>query len=277
MLKLFSGIVTIGIIALILAHGFFPDDFTVDSTTVALVGLLVIVAGIPFFPQLARHVRELTIMGNTVKFRKVMDMAEEQLEVVTTQAEQSKGEDTIGQTEKRWPGFITIGEHLYRLIDEDPRLAVAGLGIEMERVLWGAARRLARERGEKLRPDRSLQWAIDYLLRAHVLHSEQAVLLKQLVDLRNLAVHGREITEEDARRFFGIVEELNDSVSLGYSPNFAPNEKWEEQGLICKYEHCIEHMPLHEKRWAGSCGLFGQTARVGHLRWKNALHWAYLI
>ncbi len=98
MLKLFSVAMTIGIVALILAHGIFPDDFVVDATTVALVGVLVIVAGIPFFPRLARHVTELTIMGNTVKFREVMEMAEEQLEVVTTQAELSESQDTAGQS-----------------------------------------------------------------------------------------------------------------------------------------------------------------------------------
>ncbi len=132
----------------------------------------------------------------------------------------------------------------------------------MERVLWGTANGLAKERDEQLRPDRSLRSVIGYLVRVHVVDKEQAVLLNQLVDLRNLAVHGREITKEDAKRFFSIVEELNDSVSLGYSPNFAPNESWEEQGLICKYEHCIEQMPLLP-RWAGSCGLFGHDCPGG--------------
>lgn len=30
----------------------------------------------------------------------------------------------------------------------------------------------------------------------------------------------------------------------GYSKNLEPNPKWEEQEGICKYEHCIESMPL---------------------------------
>jgi hypothetical protein len=215
------------------------------------------------FPRLARHVTALTIMGNTVKFREVMELAEEQLEVVTTQAEQAEAQPAAEQKRINWPGFITIDVHLYRLLEEDPILAVAGLGIEMERALWGTAKRLAKERDEKPRFGKSLRSAIEYLQRTHVVDKNQAVLLKQLVELRDLAVHGREIGKDDAKRFFSIVEELNDSVSLGFSPDFAPNERWEEQGLTCKYEHCIEHMPLQARRWAGSCGLFGHDCPGG--------------
>lgn len=221
-------------------------------------------------------------MGNTVKFRDVMEQAEEQLEVVATHAESTtesaeptdanpEPEDSEREREKGkapkartgWPRFVFIDENLYRLVDEDPRLAVAGLGIELERVLRTTAKRVAREKDEKLPPNKSLRSVIDYLVKAHVVNEEQAQLLNQLVQLRNLAVHGDEISRADARRFFSIVEQLNDSVSLGYSPNFAPNDKWEVQGLICKYEHCIEHMPLHEERWAGSCGLFGHDCPGG--------------
>src|SRR5262249_30022358 len=139
---------------------------------------------------------------------------------------------------------------------------IAGLGIQFEEMLRESARRLAE--GPDANLDRmSLGSVIRFLQQRERLTPEQAELLHELLNLRNLAVHGREISREDALRFFALVERLNDSVSLGYSIDFEPNEDWEDQGLICKYEHCIEHMPLRSDRWEGSCEIFGHDCPGG--------------
>lgn len=32
-------------------------------------------------------------------------------------------------------------------------------------------------------------------------------------------------------------------VVTGFSRDIEPNEAWEEQGLLCQWEHCVETMP----------------------------------
>jgi len=258
--------------SLIIVHGTIPERFLVDSTTVALVVLLGVLVGLPFLPAIRRYISELTVMGTTIKFREEMERAEELVESVAEEAEQKAsvaehklqtGLDT-GKSKGvsvQWPKFVNIGEHLYRLIDEDPKLAVAGLGIEIERVLREAVERLGLT-GENRRFLPLLR-ATNLLRQNGLIDRKQETLLRQLVDLRNLAVHGHRIEPEDAYKFFSVVEKLNDSVNLGYSVDFGPNEAWESQGLVCQYEHCIELMPLKTERWEGSCDLFGHDCPGG--------------
>lgn len=49
----------------------------------------------------------------------------------------------------------------------------------------------------------------------------------------------------------------------GYSRCFEPNPKWEEQGGICKFEHCIENMELTEETTEKSCPIFGHNCPGG--------------
>jgi hypothetical protein len=257
-----AGIATIA--GLIAIHGLIPDEFVVDSTTVALLVLLVVLIGLPFLPVIRRYISELSVMGTSIKFREYADRADElATDIATEAAEREAPSEHIRKEGRkpatRWPRFVEIPDHLYHLVGEDPKLAVAGLGIEIERVVREAVGRLGLG-GNRPMP---LARAISSLRNAAAIDERQAMLLRDLVGLRNLAVHGHDIDVEDARRFFEIVEKVNDSVSLGYSPNFSPNEDWEAQGLVCKYEHCIEHMPLKEGHWDGSCPVFGHDCPGG--------------
>jgi len=68
--------------------------------------------------------------------------------------------------------------------------------------------------------------------------------MRVIWDVSNTTLLRGEVMPEDALRVIGVAETLNDSFSLGYSLNFDPNPRWEEDGLVCEYEHCIENMPL---------------------------------
>ena len=50
-------------------------------------------------------------------------------------------------------------------------------------------------------------------------------------------------------------------AKCGYSKCRAPNEKWKEQGGACKYEHCIESMPLIGGKSA--CPVYGHNCPGG--------------
>ena len=54
------------------------------------------------------------------------------------------------------------------------------------------------------------------------------------------------------------------SVFVGYSEDFTPNEWWEEQGLLCEWEHCIEKRPANTGYYKrDSCPIFGHLCPSG--------------
>lgn len=56
-------------------------------------------------------------------------------------------------------------------------------------------------------------------------------------------------------------------LPLGYSIDFSYNESWDQQGLVCGYEHCIENMPMRVPRKSDkSCPLFGHDCPSGKLQ-----------
>jgi hypothetical protein len=54
--------------------------------------------------------------------------------------------------------------------------------------------------------------------------------------------------------------------SIGYSKDFTPNESFEEQDLLCAYEHCIENQSLQDERDERSCPVFGHDCPGGELQ-----------
>lgn len=53
----------------------------------------------------------------------------------------------------------------------------------------------------------------------------------------------------------------------GYSPEYLKaNEQYQEMGLLCKYEHGIENMPLLPDENEGSCPVFGHQCPGGIIK-----------
>lgn len=254
------------VVALIIVHGTIPEHFLVDSTTIALLVLLAAALALPFLPVVRRYISELNVMGTSIKFRDEVEKVAEKAKAVAARAaaeageHRSPGDGHRGPRQRPpWPVFVDIGRVLYDLIEEDPKLAVAGLGIEVERAVRDLVRGVRADAPERPIP---LGRAISTLRQLNRIDAEEEGLLLHLLRLRNVAVHGGSIDKEDAYRFFSIVESLN-GLSLGYSLNLAPNEEWEAQGLACPFEHCIERMPLKTETWEGSCPLFGHDCPGG--------------
>ena len=251
--------------ALVVVHGTIPEHFLVDSTTVALLVLLGAIVALPFLPVVRRYISELNVMGTSIKFREEVEKVAEEAQAAAKAREevaQRRSLDNGGSwlpERPPWPVFVEIGQHLYDLIEEDPKLAVAGLGIEVERAVRELVRGVGLDPGRKPIP---LGRAVSMLRQSGRIDAEEEGLVSHLLRLRNVAVHGGSIDKEDAYRFFSIVESLND-FAVGYSLNLAPNEKWEAQGLACRFEHCIERMPLRSERWEGSCPVFGHDCPGG--------------
>jgi hypothetical protein len=95
------------------------------------------------------------------------------------------------------------------------------------------------------------------------LSSEQVTALRKIIDMCNKAIHGYDISEDEAREIIHLTEDLNKSFSVGYSIDFSPNENYKKQGLVCEWEHCIEHMPLKQRTTSQSCPIFGHDCPGG--------------
>ena len=75
----------------------------------------------------------------------------------------------------------------------------------------------------------------------------------------NSAVHGAIVTADQAKEIINLTEQLNQSFSNGYSIDISENNEFEEQGLLCEWEHCIELMPLEREQTKYSCPVFGHN------------------
>jgi len=251
------------VVALIVVHGTIPEHFLVDSTTIALLVLLVAALALPFFPTIRKYIAELNLFGGGVKFRDEVERAAEKAESVAAKEAGEHRSPDGGHDESRerppWPVFVNIGRHLYDLIEQDPKLAVVGLGIEVERAIKELVKGMGLDPGQRPIPATR---AVSMMRRAKRIDAEEEALFLQLLRLTTVALFGALITKEDAYRFFSIVENLND-FSVGYSLNLSPNEDWEAQGLSCRFEHCIERMPLKRERGDGSCSVWGHECPGG--------------
>ncbi len=59
----------------------------------------------------------------------------------------------------------------------------------------------------------------------------------------------------------GGLELTPEQPGNGYPKDIRPNPKWREQGFICRFEHCIELMPLQAA--FGACPIFGHKCPGG--------------
>jgi len=53
------------------------------------------------------------------------------------------------------------------------------------------------------------------------------------------------------------VKKYGEERGVGWAEDFKANKDFKEMGLVCAYEHCIEHMPLSEEPTEKSCPIFG--------------------
>lgn len=239
--------ITIIGIALIIVHGLWSNIFTVDYLTV----IILLILSIPFLSQFLKRAK---VPGAEFEFREEIESTKK---VVQESVEKAKTK-TEGKS-KPLP-FETFNLYtVKRLLNSDPVLALASLRIEIEKKLRLAVRpfNLPIERSYELRS------IIDALKDEDVLSSEQVVALRKIIDMCNKAIHGYEVSPIEAREIVQLTEDLNKSFHVGYSINFTPNKDYKEQSLICEWEHCIEHMPLKQRRTDKSCPIFGHDCPGG--------------
>ena len=236
------------IIAIVVVRGFWPEAFTLDKYSVGLLFLLAI-------PLLAPFLKKAKWFGAEFDFK-------DNIQHLANLVEDSKEENREIAEEKRTVGNIETfsAEAAMNLIEQDPNLALAALRIEIERILRLAYQTL-------INPEASAKKGIRFLVEK--LHKYGAVgdhqrdAIHQITALCNEAVHGGKVAVDDAIEVINLTIELSRSFSLGHSINFQPNPEYKEQGLLCEWEHCVEHFPLRENHDDRSCHVFGHDCPGG--------------
>lgn len=237
------------IVIILIVRGIWPDFFVLDRFSIGLLFLLSI-------PLLAPYLKKAKWFGAEFVFKDEIRKLDVMVQKSEQQAKEAKekGKAPIGIFET----FST--QNSLNLIDSDPNLSLAALRIEIERVLTKALNKLF-----GIHKDRKVgnRFYISKLLEEEVISDEQGKALNAIVDICNKAVHGAQVSKEEARDIIFLTERLNKSFSVGYSINFDANKDYKQQSLLCEWEHCIEHLPLKKEEIELSCPVFGHDCPGG--------------
>ena len=266
-LKTYSLIFTLICISLIIIHGFWPSQFVVDSITIVIL----IILGLPFLAPFLKTAKVFgKFFGAEFEFKDEISATEK---LVDSSIKKAKEREALQETAKipkpptsQFSQFTVFDlSNVKELIDDDPVLALAALRIEIEKKLRIAANKFGIPQKEQF----SIRTLLDVLVKKEILHPEQINAIKNIQRMCNKAVHGAEISQEEAEKIVDLAEKLNKSFSIGYWINFDPNTDYKKQGLVCEWEHCIEHFPLQEERNVKSCPVFGHDCPGGPDRVKT--------
>ena len=114
---------------------------------------------------------------------------------------------------------------------------------------------------------------VNLLYRKFKIDDYQKKVLILIIDkIELLKRNWEKIYESDVKKIINQLEEINERFSFAYSLNSNPNENYKESGYCCKWEHCIEQMPLENPRTDESCPVFGHTCPGGVKEVKECEH-----
>lgn len=236
------------IFVLVVIHGIWPASFEIDKYSTILLFILSI-------PLLAPFLKKARLLGAEFTFKENIKKATKSVEQAEAQAEEMR---PPGAKVTEYETFST--DMARELIKVDPNLSLAALRIEMERVLHLAVCHFFPD--DKV-PRRGIRKDTDILLDHKIIKSEQGKAINEISNVCNEAVHGATISGEIATEIVELTERLNRSFAVGYSISCSPNTYFEEQGLLCEWEHCIERFPLRDEPAEISCQVFGHDCPGG--------------
>jgi hypothetical protein len=238
-------VVTLTILLLLLiVRAIFPDQVYLDAISITLILVAAVLALSPLlkFAKLPG--------GTEFRFRNKIGAGEK----LGVEVEARMYEEGILQhSDPLWPLLIDITSDMRAAVADNPADALAQLRRAFVKGLRRAAQGL---RLKKMPPDEPEQ-LIEYLAKRGGLWGEQSALMRVIWDLTTGMPLQGQVSAADAERVLALADVLNDSFNLGYSLNFEPNEHWQENGLICQFEHCIENMQLPK------------TTLSEHLEWRE--------
>lgn len=244
-MKFYKAIILLLGFALIVSRSFFSSIVTIDAMVIIIYFLLCL-------PIAARYLVRAKIFGAEFQFK---EKIEETREYVDKSMEVAKEKD------KRIKSTLVLFclSQAMEMLKYSPVLALASLRIEIENKLRNAYTIAYDDRDMDL----TLFNIIIRLKDKGWLYQEQVEAISRIIYMCDKAMHGHKIPLSDAQNIISLADDLNHTFGVGYFPNFYANESFDEQGLLCEWEHCIELMPLHEERSNIDCPVFGHECPGG--------------
>ena len=215
--------------------------------------LLTLILAVPF---ISTYLDSLNIFGNNFNFKKSIDKIENLTNKATVVLQESN--ENKQNNIKKYPSAFSILQSK-ELLSMDSTLALASLRIEIEKSLKTVCDKL----NLKNYQNTPLNIIIQQLNKIGVLNNYHVDALREILKVSNKAIHGGNITDDEAGKIVDLAEKLSMSFAIGYVPNFNINKDYKEQGLICEWEHCIEFQPLKPKPDELSCKIFGHDCPGG--------------
>lgn len=247
-MQLIQKIFFIIIFIILVVRGIWPQYFNIDRFSIALLLLLAI-------PLLAPYLKKAKWFGIEFVFKDEIKKINDIVEKVEQKAKEAeKGASRINIFET----FST--KNALKLLNSDPSLSLAALRINIEKVLTDASNKLLDVDKRKKSGNR---FYISKLLEEGIVNKEQGKALNSIISVCNKAIHGAQVSKKEAREIIKLAERLNKSFAVGYSINFKANKEYAQQGLLCEWEHCVEHSPLTEEVTELSCPVFGHNCPGG--------------
>lgn len=244
-MKFYKAIILLLGFALIVSRSFFSSIVTIDAMVIIIYFLLCL-------PIAARYLIKAKIFGAEFQFK---EKIEETREYVKKSREVAKDKDKRINSSL---GLFDLSQ-AKEMLKSDPVLALASLRIEIENKLRDAYAVAYHDKDINL----TLFSIVTQLKDKGWLYQEDVEALSRIIYMCDKAVHGHKISLSDARNIINLADDLNHTFGVGYFPNFNTNESFDEQGLLCEWEHCIELMPLHEERSNRDCPVFGHECPGG--------------
>lgn len=231
------------LLLLIMGRAVAPDHVRLDGLSLSLVLVAAVLALSPLL-------KSAKLPGGTeFRFRSKLIAAEQ----LGSDVQAKLYKEGYTGVQPAWPNLISGISELKQLAETNPSEALAELRQALVHGLQGGTRGM---RVRTAQPDEPME-RVEFLENQGILWNEQGALLRVIWDVSNSTLLAGDATTEDALRVVAVAEILSESFPLGYSLNFEQNERWEEEGLICQYEHCIERMEL------------SGISRADHIEWRE--------
>ena len=199
-MKLFNYLFLLVGIILIFLHGFFPNQFTIDNSTI----LIYIIISIP---SIAQFMKEVKFLGAKFIFKEEIRKTEKLINVFGTA--KLKTEVSASLTVVKLKELDL--DNVKKLLDSDPALALAALRIEIEKNLKSIAGKLDLPMKDK----RSITEIIVNLKRKEIFSHGQVLVLRNIIQMCNKAIHGVSISKSEAKEIVSLTEKFYRTLEKG--------------------------------------------------------------
>ena len=180
----------VGII-LIFLHCFFPNQFIIDNSII----FIYFISSIPF---IAQFLKEVNFLGAKFIFKEEIRKTEKLINASSTIKIRTKVDGSLVIAE------LKSLDNAKKLLDADPVLALAALRIEIEKSLKAIAKKLDLPIEEK----QSITAIIVNLKNKEIFSHEQVLILKQIINMCNKAIHGVSISKGEAKEIISLTEKF---------------------------------------------------------------------